>query len=144
MCFICDKHIFVHMSHAQQRQSTVIQKKERKEKKNQKKPFLGKLLSKKSIKVFDIKCACSAGIIVVLLQITFSLLQEHLSFIFAGTPFKCEFILSVCIWFWFAYLLILVRVLLPLPKGVRGDWIEIDRHWWTNAFFAFECSTIVS
>lgn len=60
------------MSHAQQRQSTVIQKKERKKKKkDQKKPFLGKLLSKKSIKVFDIKCACSAGIIVVLLQITF-------------------------------------------------------------------------
>lgn len=30
MCFICDKDISVHMSHAWQRQSTVIQKEEKK------------------------------------------------------------------------------------------------------------------
>lgn len=56
--------------------------------------------------------------------------------LFAGMPLKCQFILSLCIWIWFAYLFILFRVLPPFPKGVRGDWIEIDRCWWTNAFLS--------
>lgn len=32
MCFIGDKQIFVHMSHARQRQSTIVQKKKKKKK----------------------------------------------------------------------------------------------------------------
>lgn len=57
-----------------------------------------------------------------------SFLQARLSN--TSSPYQCAYD------FWFAYLLILVRVLPPFPKGVRGDWIKRDRCWWTNAFLS--------
>lgn len=73
----------------------------------------------------------------ILHQITSSLLLEYFPpFFFTGMPLKCQFILSLCIWIWFAYSFPLFRVLPLFPKGVKGDWIEIDRCWWTNAFLS--------
>lgn len=87
--------------------------------------------------MFDVECASSSGIIVSSIKSPLLCYRNIFPpFFFAGMPLKCQFILSLCIWIWFAYLFILFRVLPPFPKGVRGDWIEIDRCWWTNAFLS--------
>lgn len=70
----------------------------------------------------------------ILHQITSSLGGNIFLLIFLQACLWNISILSLCLWIWFAYLFILFRVLWPFHKGVRGDWIEIDRCWWTNNF----------
>lgn len=82
--------------------------------------------------MFDVECASSSGIIVFSIKSPLLCYRNIFPlFFFCKHAFEMPVHLTTL-----HMNLVCLFVLPPFPKGVRGDWIEIDRCWWTNAFLS--------